>query len=291
MKKTIISASVLMLATFASAQQLPVGWEELTSPDFPLAVEQSEGVCIIPMGVIEKHGPHLPLGMDVYSAREVSYRAAAKEYAIVYPFYYMGQIAEAKQQPGTVSYSPELLYQMLDETCSEISRNGIKKIIIANSHGGNKTFLEYFCQTQLAERKDYVVYLFTPTVDRETQQKINSLRKSTVGGHADEIETSTLLVIRPDLAKMETVNSQSGDDMNRLDLPNIYTGIWWYAKYPNHYAGESSGASAELGEVRLAQWSDQLAEVVKTVKADDTSIRLQNEFFDESESPLETPVR
>ncbi len=291
MKKQFILLPALIFAAFASAQKLPVGWEELTSPDFTLAVERSEGVCIIPMGVIEKHGPHLPLGTDVFSAREVSRRAAAREYAIVYPFYFAGQIFEAKQQPGTVAYSPDLIYRILEETCAEISRNGIKKIIIANSHGGNTTFLQYFCQTQLAGRKDYVVYLFTPSIDSETQQKIRELRSSTTGGHADEVETSTILAVRPDLVKMEAVNSQSGEDMNRLSLPNIYTGIWWYAKYPNHYAGDASGGSAELGEIRLAQWSEQLAQVVKTVKEDDLSARLQEEFFRESESPLETPVK
>jgi creatinine amidohydrolase len=291
MKKLLFVALASIFAAPASAQQLPVGWEELTSPDFPLAVERSGGVCIIPMGVLEKHGPHLPLGTDLFSAREVSRRAAAIEYAIVYPFYFAGQIFEAKQQPGTIAYSPDLIYKMLEETCAEISRNGIKKIIIANSHGGNTTFLQYFCQTQLAASKDYVVYLFTPSIDRETQQKINELRSSTTGGHADEVETSTILVVRPDLVKMETVNSESGEDMNRLTLPNLYTGIWWYAKYPNHYAGESSGASAELGEIRLTQWSRQLAGVVKTVKEDDISARLQEEFFRESASPLETPVK
>ena len=291
MKKLVITTAALIVTALAFAQQLPAGWDELTSPDFPLAVEKSEGVCVIPMGVIEKHGPHLPLGTDVISAREVSRRAAAKEYAIIYPFYFAGQIFEARQQPGTIAYSPELLQMMLGETCAEISRNGIKKIILVNSHGGNTAFLQYFCQTQLASPKDYAVYLFQPSIDRETQERIRSLRKSTAGGHADEVETSTILVARPDLVKMEAVNSQSGEDLARLELPNAYTAIWWYAKYPNHYAGESSGASAGLGEVRLAQWSDQLAEVVKMVKADDGTLRLQEEFFRESALPLETPVR
>jgi creatinine amidohydrolase len=290
MKKFLLFVAALGFVSTASAQQLPVGWDELTALDFELAVEKSDGVCVIPMGVIEKHGPHLPLGTDVFSAREVSRRAATKEYAILYPFYYAGQILEAKHQPGTIAYSPDLLYKMLEETCDEISRNGIKKIIFVNSHGGNTTFLQYFCQTHLYKKKDYAVYLFRPSIDRETQARITSLRKSTTGGHADEVETSTILVIRPDLARMETVNSQSGEDLRRLNIPNTYSGIGWYSQYPNHYAGESSGATAELGEIRLTQWSDQLAEVIKNVKEDDITIRLQNEFYDQSASPLETPV-
>ncbi|MDR2912588.1 MAG: creatininase family protein [Alistipes sp.] len=290
MKKLFVIAAALGLASAASAQNLPSGWDELTSPEFPLAVEKSEGVCVIPMGVIEKHGPQLPLGTDVFSAREVSRRAAEKEYAIIYPFYYMGQIFEAKHQPGTIAYSPELLYKMLEETCDEISRNGIKKIIFANSHGGNTTFLQYFCQTQLYKKKDYVVYLYQPSVDRETQEKITSLRKSTVGGHADEVETSTIMVIKPELMRMAAVNSQSGENLRRLNLRGAYTGIGWYSQYPNHYAGESSGASVELGELRLASWSANLAEVIKRVKDDDVAARLQGEFFEQSEQPLETPV-
>lgn len=292
MKKLLLITLVFTLSLFLSAQgKLPIGWEELTAPDFVKAVKLSESVCIIPMGVVEKHGPHLPLGTDVYTAREISRRAAEKEYCIVYPYYFAGQIFEAKQQPGTIAYSSELIYKMLEETCHEISRNGIKKIILANSHGGNTTFLQYFCQTQLEKQRDYVVYLFTPSVDAETQKKIVSMRKSTAGGHADEVETSSVIAIRPDLVRLDQATTESGKDHDRLQLKNVYTGIWWYAKYPNHYAGDAKDAHKELGEVSLEQRGDQLAEVVKMVKDDQITIRLQNDFFKESASPLDTVVR
>jgi len=294
MKKLLTAFVALSFTISLSAQNntsLPAGWEELTAPDFVKAVKQSEGVCIIPMGVVEKHGPHLPLGTDVYTAREISRRAAEKEYSIVYPYYFVGQIFEAKQQPGTIAYSSELIYKMLEETCQEISRNGIKKIILANTHGGNTTFLQYFCQTQLEKNRDYVVYLFTPSVDAETQKKITSMRKSTTGGHADEVETSSVMAIRPDLVKLDQATTESGKDLNRLQLKNVYTGIWWYAKYPNHYAGDAKDAHQEMGEVSLKQRGEQLAEVVKMVKEDHTTLRLQNEFFEETSSPLNTVVR
>jgi creatinine amidohydrolase len=292
MKKLLLITLVFTLSLFLSAQgKLPIGWEELTAPDFVKAVKLSESVCIIPMGVVEKHGPHLPLGTDVYTAREISRRAAEKEYCIVYPYYFAGQIFEAKQQPGTIAYSSELIYKMLEETCHEISRNGIKKIILANSHGGNTTFLQYFCQTQLEKQRDYVVYLFTPSVDAETQKKIISMRKSTTGGHADEVETSSVIAIRPDLVRLDQATTELGKDLDRLQLKNVYTGIWWYAKYPNHYAGDAKDAHKELGEVSLEQRGDQLAEVVKMVKDDQITIRLQDDFFKESASPLDTVVR
>jgi creatinine amidohydrolase len=291
MKKQLLFALFILIAFSGYTQKLSTAWEELTSSDFVLAMKQSGGVCIVPMGVIEKHAQHLPLGTDVYTAREISRRAAEKEYCLIYPYYFVGQIFEAKHQPGTIAYSSEMLYNFLDETCKEIARNGIKKIILVNTHGGNPSFLQFFCQSQLDKPKDYVVYLFTPTVDDETQAKILSMRKSATGGHADEVESSHMMAIHPDLVKADRANNEPGVDMNRLQLNNVYTGIWWYSKYPNHYAGDAKDANAALGEVSLEQRVNQLSEVIKAVKADTVTLRLQNEFFKESLLPIGTEVK
>lgn len=274
-----------------TAQDLSVCWDELTAPEFVKAVEKSQGVCIIPIGVIEKHGPQLPLGTDVFTAREMSIRAALNEYCIVFPFYFTGQIFEAKQQPGTIAYSSELLFKMLDETCQEISRNGIKKIIIVNGHGGNNNFLKYFCQIQLAEPRDYAIYLFEDETLPENRAKINALRSSTTGGHADEVETSTMMVVRPDLVKVERAGDESGEDMNRLAIKNAYTGIWWYAKYPNHYAGDARGAKPEIGEISFGESVHLLTNLIKAVKIDTTVHQLQQEFYKESLNPLKTEIK
>lgn len=275
----------------ATNSRLPFFWEDLTSPDFSEAVGQAEGVCIVPIGVYEKHGPHLPLGTDVVRAREMCRRAAGMEYCIVYPDFYAGQIFEAKHQPGTIAYSTELMMKLLDETCREISRNGLKKIILVNTHGGNNSFLSYFLQVQLESPIDYTVFLFRLQETRETQEKIKSLRKSTTGGHADEIETAEMLVVRPEAVRMDQATAQSGRDMKRLDhLPNVSTGISWYSSYPNHYAGQSEGAVRELGELRLSTRSRQLADAIKAIKADGTAAQLQQEFFRQGETPLDTEV-
>lgn len=287
----LASLFLISISNSAFAQKISVQWEELTSEDFKDAVEKSHGVCIIPMGVIEKHGQQLPLGTDVYTSREISIRASKEEYAIVFPFYYTGQIFEAKQQPGTIAYSNELIFKLLDETCKEISRNGIKKIIIVNGHGGNNNFVRYFGQIQLESPRDYAVYLYTPEPDAESQKKIAELRSSKTGGHADEVETSVMLAVRPDLVKMKRAKTESGEDLNRLNVKNAYTGIWWYGKYPNHYAGEASKAKKEIGEISLKNSVRQLKEMIKAVKEDSQTIKLQNEFFKESENPLKTQAR
>ena len=290
MKLSVIAVFIFLFSFSAlSDQKLSPFWEELTASDFALAVKQSEGVCVVPIGVIEKHGQQLPLGTDVFTAREICRRASVKEYCLIYPFYFMGQIFEAKHQPGTIAYSSELMMQMLNETCREISRNGMKKIILVNGHGGNNAWLQYFCQIQLATPRDYVVFTVNPSVSEDVQRKITELRKTATGGHADEVETSSMLVVRPDLVKMERANDNSGNNLNRLQhLPYIFSGINWYAQYPNHYAGDAKDANTAIGELSIEGRSQQLCEIIKAVKKDQTAIRLQNEFFRESQAPLDT---
>jgi len=267
---------------------IPFKMEELTSPQFIKAVELSGGVCIIPLGIIEKHGPHLPLGTDLFEAREAAFTAAKKEYAVVYPPYFVGQIFEAKHQPGTIAYSNELMWKMLEETCNELSRNGLKKIILANGHGGSTSFLEYFCQSQLASRKDYIVVLFQGGNDPVYDPQIKPLKKASLDGHAGEEETSMMYFIRPDLVDQQAIKSQSGLDQGRLkQLQYGYTGIWWYARYPNHYASDIAQPDKKLGELLVLSWGGQLTGLVKYLKSNNTIEQLQDEFFKKAENPLQ----
>jgi len=299
-RKLVISLFLLFLSAplltqsfaqkkYISKSNLPVRYEELTSPEFIQAVELSDSVCIIPMGILEKHGPHLPLGTDLLDVREIALRAAKKEYSIVFPEYYFGQIYEAKHQPGTIAYSPEVVWNLLQETCEELARNGLKKVILVNGHGGNTSFLHYFCQAQLASRKDYAVILFRPERDSTVAKKVEALRKTTIDQHAGETETSMILSHRPDLTHLERGKDQSGENQKRLEhLFYGYTGIWWYARYPNHYAGDGSHASHEIGELLLNSRADQLAHLIKVLKEDNTILELQQEFFENTNKPLNT---
>lgn len=284
---TLVSLFIFNMAGISQEEALPYHYGELTAPDYIKAVDQSGGTAVIPAGILEKHGPHLPLSTDLILSREISSRAAELEYTIVYPEFYFGQIFEAKHQPGTIAYSPELVWSMLEETCEELHRNGITKIILVNGHGGNNNLFAYFCQSQLAQRKDYSVFFFQPD-DSEVDKKIKDLRLSDYGGHADEVETAMVYAIRPDLVHEERASSQSGRDQERLNLPYAYTGIWWYASFPNHYAGDGSSPNKEIGELNLDSRAEQLATLIKALKETDVHSELQNLFYKEAENPLET---
>jgi creatinine amidohydrolase len=293
MKKFKIVLPALFLSGMLMGQQttqsgLPYKMEDLTSPRFSKAVDLAGGVCVIPLGIIEKHGPALPLGTDMYESREVAFHAAAKEYAVIFPPYFVGQINEARHQPGAIAYSHDLMWNMLEETCAELSRNGLKKIILLNGHGGNTSFLQFFCQTQLAKQQDYIVVLFRPGDDPANDSAIRALKKAKLDGHAGEEETSMMYYINPAFVDQTALKSESGLDQDRLSkLPFGYTGIWWYAKYPNHFASDVNTPDKKLGELLIDSEAGQVAELIKFLKKDNSIQQLQEEFFKRADNPLQ----
>src|SRR3954466_13581260 len=226
LRRMLVLVALTWLPLFVQAQEkLSVHWEELTGPDFIKAVARAQGTCLLPFGILEKHGPHLPLGTDLLDVRYAALHAAEQEYAVVFPEYYFGQIFEAKHEPGTVAYSRGLQLQLLQETTDEMGRNGCKKIIIVNGHGGNNSLLPYFAQTQLESPHDYVVYVqgLARSGPGAPKQRSNPATDM----HAGESETSMSMIARPDLVHLERAKQESGADQGRVKLPDgLYTGIW-----------------------------------------------------------------
>jgi creatinine amidohydrolase len=258
-------------------------WEELTGDEFPKAVEKSEGVCLVPLSVIERHGHHLPLGTDMYIGRELCHRAAQIEPSIIFPSFIFTQIFEARHCPGTISIDAELILRLLDNVCREIARNGMKKIVLVNAHGGNHYLNPFFVQTQLASARDYIVYVAEPPLSPEDEAAVTGQWATTVDGHAGESETSAIMVIRPDLVHSNQLRQdEEGMPLNRLkglrDL-GIYTSIWWYGDHPTHYRGDGNPATAEKGERLLSARARALAGAIRAIKNDKETKRLHDEFF------------
>src|SRR3979411_468560 len=198
MRRAGLIISVVAMLIFvgsANAQtKLSPKWEELTAGDFRDAIARAQGTCLLPFGILEKHGPHMPLGTDLLNVRHASLQATQQEFAVVFPHYYFGQIFEAKHEPGTVAYSMELQLKLLQETTDEMARNGCKKIVIVNGHGGNGHLLPFFAQAQLDRPHDYVVYV----LDGERSRPGGPAKKSTgLDCHAGERLSSIVIFAQP----------------------------------------------------------------------------------------------
>jgi creatinine amidohydrolase len=292
MTKRFLKLHVLIVvgALACSAQTLSPHWGDLTAEDFVKALAQSGSTCALPFGIIEKHGPTGPMGTDLINVRYATELATKQSYTIIFPEYYFGQIFEARHQPGTIAYSTHLQLELLQETVAEMARNGCKKVMIISGHGGNTSLIQFFAQTQLETAKDYVVYAITGQGQGGTPVSTRvAPSKPGVDGHAGEGEMSNVMASRPDLVHPDRAAEESGKDLKRLDLPaGVYTGIWWYASFPNHYQGDAAGANAERGRALAETRANSIANAIRAIKADTIGPRLQKEFFEAAMHPIDT---
>jgi len=244
--------------------KLSVHWEELTGPDFLEAIKRSQGTCLLPFGILEKHGPHMPIGSDLLNARYAALHAAEHNM----PWSSQSIILAKSPRPVT-SPAPSPTTAICSWHCFRQPRTrwlatGCKKILVVNGHGGNSSLLPYFAQSQLDKPHDYVVYLFdqrTPATEEAPKRKPPSTRTPV------KAKPQRMMIVRPDLLHQDRATSESGADQHRLNLPEgVYTGIWWYARFPDHYAGEGSAATRELGEYQMKWWVDSVSKVIVAIK-------------------------
>jgi creatinine amidohydrolase len=263
-------------------------WENLTSSDFAQAVQQCGGVGIIPIGVLEAHASHLPLGTDIFTAHFVACRAAEEEPVIVFPQYPYSINHETAHLPGGLVIKRDLAFALLENVCDEMYRNGLHKIILISGHGGNRAFLPLFVQTLPEKAKPYVVYYADLPVVPEDETIIEHPEN----GHACEAETSMMRHI--DDASSRWIRSRHGRlptcgatrrSKRRAAIPR-WTGI---AQYPHMYVGDAHKATPEKGAKLLAYRIRLLVNLIRAVKADAVSPALVAEFNQRQMNPSSPP--
>ena len=253
-------------------------WEHLTGGTFEDAVKQAQGVCIIPVGVVEYHGPHLPLGTDMLNCHALACSAAEREAAVVYPAYHFGVNTETKHYPGGIVLKDRLLFDLLDNVCEEVSRNGLKKIVLLSGHGGNRFFLPLFVQLALDKGKDYTPYYVSGF--HEDPELFDQIMETKEHGHACECETSVSLYCTPQDVRMDLLDpAKCWPSQGRLEhLEGVYTPADWAAMYPEHCAGDPRPAAAAKGKVLFESRVMALARLLGKIKQDAAAPAIYAEF-------------
>jgi creatinine amidohydrolase len=231
-------------------------WIKLRCDEFPEAVKKSNGVCVIPIGCVESHGIHLPLGCDTIKAKDFALRAAEQEEVVVFPEMYFGEKSGAGEFPGTIIFPTQLIWQILEQSCNEIARNGFKKIILLDSHGGNKPMLQAFTRNILQKKPDYLVFHYyqsLPKIATIVEKKDNFpyltdedmailndfVAKNKRDGHGGFVETSMIYDIYPDLVRLDLIDARCGTSTGLFEgftKRGIYSGLSWMANYPDSYS-------------------------------------------------------
>ena len=178
-------------------------WENLRMPEFS-AWREEHGTVILPVGSVEEHGPHLPLGTDTFHALEVARRAAELRPVLVAPPLYYGLCRSTREHPGTVSISGETLRALVTDLGREFHRQGAGSLVIMSGHAGgtHMAALVEAGETLLAELPDLQVAVVN-LLDllREVVAARPELVQTRGDSHAGEVETALMLAAYPHLVQ------------------------------------------------------------------------------------------
>jgi creatinine amidohydrolase/Fe(II)-dependent formamide hydrolase-like protein len=223
-------------------------------------------VALLPVGAVEQHGPHLPLDTDAFDADYLARRVAeacSDPKPLVLPPIAYGVSYHHADFTGTVGISNDTLAKMIYEIGMSVSRNGIRKLVIINGHGGNSPTLNYAAQMINRDARIFVCVDTGETSDVDIYKIIETPNDV----HAGEIETSTGLAVRPQLVKMDQVKKHIPKFSNKyLDFTSK-RGVLWYAYTrkisPSGVMGDPTKASAAKGE-RI--WEIMIAHLVSLIE-------------------------
>jgi len=179
----------------------PARLDELTYVEVSRLVRAGADTVVLPVGTVEPHGPHLPLGADTLIAEALAELVAAKLNALLLPAVPYGVTGSLHGYPGSVRVEPEVLEKLVYSVLESAALSGFRYALIVNGHGGNTPSLE-----AAAKRAWYARGLATMVVDwwvlaRERGVTQRLLGKE--GGHAATDETTILLAVKPHLVKRE----------------------------------------------------------------------------------------
>ncbi len=254
-------------------------WGELRSVDFR-GLDPERTIAILPVAATEQHGPHLPVMTDVAIGEGMiallRERLPADLSVVVLPTQSIGKSNEHLLSPGTLSLSAETLTLVLIETGEGVHRAGLRKLVLANSHGGNASVLT--------------------TVARELRVRLGMLAVSTHwrafglpagmydaiesrhGIHAGDIETSLMLSFRDRLVHMSEarnfVSSAIAIEQEFSHLgPTGPHAFGWIVQdlNPDGAVGDAGKATADKGRKTATHQVDGFIALLRDMTAFQTS--------------------
>lgn len=280
-------------------------WLYVTAEEFPELRKLAKGTCVIPIGCVEKHSLHLPVGQDIIQASHIAYEASKIEPVCVFPDFAFGDInGGTNPDDGYVEMPLELRNQMLEHFCDQISRCGYKKIILFNAHGGNSAWLSSFLRKIEDKKHDYVVVVVyvnlqaphmmaekllkdgrgsIPELTTEDEDLILKYHEEKMQlGHGGFGETSYMMGIAPEAVRMDRIGIEYGLSLNKTSKFSE-AGIQlrdhgWFVNYPNAFAGHAPyGCNERIGKAAVRLEAERVANAFKVMKEDEDLLRWNSE--------------
>ncbi len=240
---------------------------ELTWREYKRRVDAGVTV-IIPVGAIEQHGPHLPLGTDAMLTAEMGKRIASRVGGLVAPLIPYGYKSQPKSGggnhfPGTTSFDGQTLIAAVRDLIREFARHGVKNIVVLDGHFENQMFLTEAIDLALRDLKawgiDGVRVLKMAYAEDVSKQTLDLMFPDGFPGfsleHAANIETSVMLYLFPHLVDTSALPNDPPHDFPKYDI---------YPTPEGHVRASgvlstAAAASEEYGHILVAEFEDMVA--------------------------------
>ena len=228
-------------------------WNELSSGELADLGDRGT-VAVLPIGSVEQHGPHLPLGTDTMIAESVAHAALAGPVppAVALPTISVALSSEHTWAKGTLSLPPGQLLSLLDSIGSAVARAGLKRLVFLNGHGGNSAALRVAARELRLSHGllTFVAHPHTPADQGGTSSEGLEI-------HAGFRETSVMLHLRPDLVRMELAERCVPEWLDRYRLVGFGKPVsfgWTSDDFgKSGVIGDPGGANAEAGRAAFSE--------------------------------------
>ena len=234
-------------------------------------VLSADSIIIVPLGAVEQHGPHLPLGTDLIVAEAVA-RATVEAHGEEHDVWMLPPLGFTKSNehawsPGTMWLSAQTLLSVLDDIGRCIATTPARRVLFLNGHGGNSALLQV-ANRELRVKHGLRTFLAHPHMPAD-QGGSSAAGELGMGIHGGTDETSVMLHLRPDLVDMSLAVRRVPEKI--AENKHVKFGgsvpFGWLSNdfFPEGHIGDPTGASAELGASMFATAVSTLGEVLGEV--------------------------
>ena len=243
-------------------------WQDMTTTEFA-SLDADRVIAVLPVASIEQHGPHLPVCADACTNQAVIERTLEllpDELPVtVLPMMPVGKSNEHSSFPGTLTLESETVQRLWTEIAESVHRAGVRKLVLFNSHGGNRQIMEVVAR-DLRVRLDMLVVVAGPIFPKDLFPE-DEMR---YGIHGGSIETSLMLYLRPDLvdmSKAENFRSLMADLAGDFQHLTVTTKLAWQAQdlNPAGVVGNARDADAARGAQLIDHAAAQFVAVLEEV--------------------------
>lgn len=227
---------------------------ELTSPAF--AALDPKPPLLVPVGIVEEHGPHLPLDTDSIQAVATCDAVSDLTGALVAPLLAYGNCSSTRNFPGSFSLRFDTLRDVARDVLEDARRHGIGTTAFVSGHAGGAHMraLKLAAEEHVERHPGQRVLVLC---DYELLGGFNAPFPKW-DGHAGGMETSRMLALRPDLVKGTAAP-------HRVEFPEFLVEPHPERRFPTGVMGDPTLANAEIGRAANKHIAERLAKLLSLV--------------------------